>query len=109
DIPGEALSLVVIDKLPFAPPNDPVDQARVNQMKALGQDWFGGFVLPRVIIDLKQGMGRLLRTATDRGVIALLDTRLSTRGYGERVLAELPPAPRTKSLDEVRAFFQEVR
>ena len=106
DIAGDALSLVVMDKLPFAPPDDPVDQGRVNQMKARGQNWFGEFILPRVIIDLKQGMGRLLRTDTDRGVIALLDTRLSTRGYGRQVLAELPPAPRTSEMEAVRDFFR---
>ncbi len=105
DIAGEALSLVVIDKLPFAPPDDPVDQRRVNRMKAEKKDWFGEYVLPRVILDLKQGIGRLLRTDTDRGVIALLDTRLTTRGYGRRVLEELPPARRTRALEDVRAFF----
>lgn len=105
DIVGDALSLVVIDKLPFAPPDDPVEQGRVKRMRERGQNWFGEFVLPRVIIDLKQGMGRLLRTDTDRGVVALLDTRLSTKGYGRQVLDELPPARRTHTLEDVRAFF----
>lgn len=106
DIAGDALSLVVMDKLPFAPPNDPVDRARITVMKARGQDWFGEFILPRAILHVKQGMGRLLRTQTDWGGIALLDTRLSTRGYGPRVLAALPPARQTSSLEEVRAFFR---
>lgn len=106
DIAGEALSLVVIDKLPFDPPDDPVHEARVKQMKEAGEDWFGGYVLPQATLRLKQGIGRLLRTKEDRGVMAILDTRLHTKYYGSRVLASLPPARRTSRIEDVWAFFE---
>ena len=108
DIAGEALSLVVIDKLPFDPPDDPVHEARVAQMKANGEDWFGGYVLNNAILRLKQGAGRLVRTRTDRGVMAVLDTRLHTKGYGRRVFASLPPAGRVTSVREVEQFFHHL-
>ena len=107
DIAGEALSLVVIDKLPFDPPDDPVHEARVAQMKAAGENWFGAYVLPQTALRLKQGLGRLLRTREDRGVMAILDTRLYTKGYGKTILTALPPARRTTSLKEVEQFFAE--
>ncbi len=105
DIAGDALSLVVIDKLPFDPPDDPVHEARVAQMKAAGENWFGTYVLPQAVLRLKQGLGRLLRTREDRGVMAILDTRLHTKGYGKMVLNALPPARRTASLRDVERFF----
>ena len=105
DIAGEALSLVVIDKLPFDPPDDPVHEARVAQMKAAGENWFGNYVLPQTVLRLKQGLGRLLRTHDDRGVMAILDTRLHTRGYGRTVLSGLPPSTRTENIVEVLRFF----
>ncbi len=105
DIAGEALSLVVIDKLPFDPPDDPVHEARVAIMKAAGENWFGTYVLPQAVLRLKQGIGRLLRTRDDRGVMAILDTRLHTKGYGKLVLNALPPARRTSSLRDVERFF----
>ncbi len=107
DIAGDALSLVVIDKLPFDPPDDPVHEARVAQMKAAGENWFGTYVLPQAVLRLKQGIGRLLRTREDRGVMAILDTRLYTKGYGKTVLDALPPARRTTSIREVEHFFAE--
>ncbi len=107
DIAGEALSLVVIDKLPFDPPDDPVHEARVAQMKAAGENWFGTYVLPQAVLRLKQGLGRLLRTREDRGVMAILDTRLHTKGYGKMVLNALPPARRTSSIRDVEHFFTE--
>jgi len=107
DIPGEALSLVVIDKLPFDPPDDPVHEARVARMKAANENWFGTYVLPQAVLRLKQGLGRLLRTREDRGVMAILDTRLHTKGYGKLVLSGLPPARRTSSLKDVEQFFAE--
>ncbi len=107
DIAGEALSLVVIDKLPFDPPDDPVHEARVAQMKARGENWFGTYVLPQTVLRLKQGLGRLLRTREDRGVMAILDTRLHTKSYGRTILAALPPARKTANLKEVAAFFSE--
>jgi Rad3-related DNA helicase len=105
DIAGDALSLVVIDKLPFDPPDDPVHEARIAQMKAAGENWFGTYVLPQAVLRLKQGIGRLLRTRQDRGVMAILDTRLHTKGYGKLVLDALPPARRTSSLRDVEQFF----
>ena len=107
DIPGEALSLVVIDKLPFDPPDDPVHEARVAQMKAAGENWFGTYVLPQAVLRLKQGLGRLLRTREDRGAMAILDTRLHTKSYGRTILSALPPARRTASLKEIEQFFGE--
>jgi Rad3-related DNA helicase/serine/threonine protein kinase len=107
DIAGDALSLVVIDKLPFDPPDDPVHEARVAQMKAAGENWFGTYVLPQAVLRLKQGLGRLLRTHDDRGVMALLDTRLHTKGYGRLVLDALPPARRTFNIHDVEQFFAE--
>jgi Rad3-related DNA helicase/serine/threonine protein kinase len=107
DIAGDTLSLVVIDKLPFDPPDDPVHEARVAQMKAAGENWFGTYVLPQAVLRLKQGLGRLLRTRDDRGVMAILDTRIHTKGYGRLVLDALPPARRTASIREVERFFEE--
>ncbi len=107
DIAGEALSMVVIDKLPFDPPDDPVHEARVAQMKAAGENWFGIYVLPQAVLRLKQGLGRLLRSRDDRGVMAILDTRLHTKGYGRQVLDALPPARRTSNIRDVKQFFAE--
>ncbi len=108
DVVGEALSLVVIDKLPFDPPDDPVQEARVTRMKEAGQNWFGEYVLPQAILRLKQGIGRLLRTQDDRGVMAILDKRLHTKGYGRQVLDALPPARRTSNIEDVRRFFAQI-
>lgn len=106
DVPGESLSMVIIDKLPFEVPSDPVIMARSNRIKALGGNPFVDFQTPRAILTLRQGVGRLMRTADDRGVIAILDTRLFTKGYGRQFLKSLPPSPLTRDLDEVAAFFQ---
>ncbi len=105
DVAGEALSLVVIDKLPFDPPDDPVQEARVSRMKAAGENWFGGYVLPNAILRLKQGVGRLIRTRDDRGVMAILDRRIYTKAYGRQVMLALPPARRTDRIEDVRQFF----
>ncbi|HEY7974004.1 MAG TPA: ATP-dependent DNA helicase, partial [Ktedonobacterales bacterium] len=107
DVPGQALSLVVIDKLPFDPPDDPVQEARVSRMKAEGANWFGGYVLPNAILRLKQGVGRLIRTRDDHGVMAILDKRIYTKGYGRQVMLALPPASRTDSIDAVSRWFAE--
>jgi Rad3-related DNA helicase len=107
DIAGDALSLVVIDKLPFDPPDDPVHEARVTQMKAAKENWFGTYVLPQAVLRLKQGIGRLLRTRNDRGVMAILDSRLYTKGYGRQVLDAMPPARRSSNLRDVARFFEE--
>jgi Rad3-related DNA helicase len=105
DIAGAALSLVVVDKLPFDPPSDPVHEARVARMRHAGEDWFGSYVVPRTALQLKQGMGRLLRTDTDRGVMAILDSRLHTKRYGPLLLRSLPDARRTTQFSEVQQFF----
>ncbi|MGZ6365023.1 MAG: helicase C-terminal domain-containing protein, partial [Ktedonobacteraceae bacterium] len=106
DIAGDSLSLVVIDKLPFDPPDDPVHEARVAMMKANKENWFGNYVLPQAVLRLKQGLGRLLRTHEDRGVLAILDTRLHTKSYGKLVINALPPAHRTEQLRHVENFFE---
>ena len=108
DIPGEALSLVIIDKLPFEVPSDPVIMARINRIKALGGNPFVQFQIPRAILTLRQGVGRLMRTAEDRGVIAILDTRLFTKGYGRQFRQSLPPSPLTRDLEAVAAFFKHL-
>jgi ATP-dependent DNA helicase DinG len=106
DVVGEALSLVVIDKLPFAPPDDPIVAARSGRLEDEGQDPFHAYQVPRAALALAQGFGRLIRHRGDRGIVALLDRRASTRPYGRRVLAGLPTdCPRTASLDEVRHFW----
>ena len=107
DVAGEALSLVAVDKLPFDPPDDPVNEARVSRMKEAGENWFGEYTLPQAILRLKQGIGRLLRTSDDRGVMAILDKRLHTKSYGRQVLAALPPARRTTDIADVRRFFED--
>ena len=109
DVPGESLSLVIIDKLPFEVPSDPVIMARMNRIKALGGNPFNDYQVPRAILTLRQGVGRLMRTAEDRGVIALLDTRLFTKGYGRQFLRSLPPSPVSREAAEVAAFFTHQR
>jgi ATP-dependent DNA helicase DinG len=105
DVVGEALSCVIIDKLPFASPADPVTAARVEAIGARGGSPFGEYQIPLAILALKQGLGRLLRHRQDRGVLAILDPRLKTMAYGRRFLASLPPAPVTDDLRDVAKFF----
>jgi ATP-dependent DNA helicase DinG len=105
DVRGEALSLVVIDKLPFAPPDDPVLAARIDALKAAGRNPFKELQLPQAVLQLKQGAGRLIRDEGDRGVLMLCDPRLVSRPYGARILASLPPMKPTQSIEEVREFF----
>jgi ATP-dependent DNA helicase DinG len=105
DVAGEALSCVIIDKLPFASPADPIVQARVEAIVRAGEDAFGGYQVPLAILTLLQGLGRLLRHRSDRGVLAILDPRLRTKGYGRRFLAALPPARLTHELGDIDAFF----
>jgi ATP-dependent DNA helicase DinG len=107
DVAGEALSVVVIDKLPFAAPDDPVLQARLEALEHSGINPFMGWQVPSAVIALKQGAGRLIRDVTDRGVLVLCDPRLLGKGYGRLFLASVPPMPRTRDLDAVRSFFAE--
>ena len=107
DVPGADLRLVIIDRLPFAVPDSPLHKARVDEITAAGGDWFGDFALPQAQLKLKQGFGRLIRTSQDRGVVAILDTRLVRKTYGERFLRFLPPARRVFDIAAVEAFFRE--
>jgi ATP-dependent DNA helicase DinG len=109
DVPGEALSLVVIDKLPFEVPSDPVIMARIERIKSNGGNPFFDFQVPRAILTLRQGVGRLIRRTADQGVIAILDIRLFTKGYGKRFLKSLPPSPLCRSLDAVETFYRNSR
>ena len=93
DVVGEALSCVIIDKLPFASPGDPITAARIDAIRDRGGEPFGEYQVPLAILALQQGLGRLIRHRHDRGVLAVLDPRLRTKGYGRRFLASLPPAP----------------
>jgi ATP-dependent DNA helicase DinG len=105
DVRGEALSLVVIDKLPFAPPDDPVLAARIEHMRREGRNAFLEYQLPRAVISVKQGAGRLIRDESDRGVLMICDPRLIAKPYGKRVWRSLPAMRRTRVLDEAMAFF----
>jgi ATP-dependent DNA helicase DinG len=107
DVRGEALSCVIIDKLPFASPGDPVLKARLDALKRRGVEPFSAMQLPAAVIALKQGAGRLIRDVRDRGVLMLCDPRLKSKGYGRVFLDSLPPMRQTRSLDEVDAFFAE--
>ena len=107
DVRGEALSLVVIDKIPFAPPDDPVLSARIEQMKREGRNAFMEYQLPRAVISIKQGAGRLIRDERDRGVLMICDPRLIAKPYGRRVWQSLPPMKRTRELSVVLEFFAE--
>lgn len=101
DVPGESLSCVIMDKIPFSPPGDPVNQAVVDYIKARGDDWFGQYVLPQAVIKLKQGFGRLIRTGTDKGLVAILDPRIRQKGYGKIIQRSLPAVQTISRLADV--------
>jgi ATP-dependent DNA helicase DinG len=105
DVVGEQLSCVIIDKLPFASPGDPITAARIEAITAEGGDAFQEYQVPLAILAMLQGLGRLIRHRRDRGVLAVLDPRLRTMGYGRRFLDSFPPAPVTQNLDAVARFF----
>jgi ATP-dependent DNA helicase DinG len=110
DVPGEALSLVVIDRIPFAVPDDPLTAARVDRIRDDGGDPFGSYQLPRAALSLKQGFGRLIRHRGDHGIVGLLDGRVARKSYGGTLRGSLPAdCPRTESLDDVAAFWARVR
>lgn len=106
DVRGDALSLVIIDKLPFSPPDDPVLAARIDAMEKKGLNGFVHHQLPEAIINLKQGAGRLIRDETDRGVLMICDPRLISKPYGRRIWQSLPPFKRTRNAVEAQAFFE---
>ncbi|HSD21424.1 MAG TPA: helicase C-terminal domain-containing protein [Anaeromyxobacter sp.] len=106
DVPGDALSLVVIDRLPFAPPGDPVVAARLRALEAEGRDGFSELSVPAAALALRQGFGRLVRRHDDRGLVAILDRRLVTKGYGRAFLATLPKSPLLRTVEEARAWWE---
>ncbi len=108
DVPGDALSVVIIDKLPFAPPDDPVLAARITEMEKRGLNGFMHHQLPEAIINLKQGAGRLIRNESDRGVLMICDPRLLSKPYGRRIWQSLPPFARTRELTTVQSFLQNL-
>jgi ATP-dependent DNA helicase DinG len=103
DVPGDALQLVVIDKLPFPPPGDPLVEARTLHIEMAGGKAFTAYALPEAAVALKQGAGRLIRHEADRGILVVGDTRLITMGYGKRLLAALPPMRRLESPEEFQS------
>jgi len=107
DVVGEALSCVIIDRLPFPSPTDPLVAARMRALEARGQDGFERYMIPAAIVRLKQGFGRLIRSTSDKGVVALLDGRAASTRYGATILSALPPATRITHLDELTEFFSE--
>ncbi len=106
DVPGEALSLVVIDRLPFAVPDDPLLAARLDSIRQGGGNPFMDYQVPEAVLALKQGAGRLIRSRRDRGILCILDPRLVWRRYGEAFARSLPPFRPATELDEVRSFFR---
>jgi ATP-dependent DNA helicase DinG len=105
DVQGEALSCVIVDRLPFSPPNEPILEARLEKIAASGGSPFWDYQVPSAIILLKQGLGRLIRTRQDRGVMAILDTRVLTKPYGKFFLKSLPPCPIVQSREEIEKFL----
>jgi ATP-dependent DNA helicase DinG len=108
DVPGDALSLVVIDKLPFAPPDDPLFAARLDRLKSDGGNPFMDWQLPQAAIALKQGAGRLIRSETDRGVLMICDPRLVDKPYGRRIWQALPPMARTRDESDAVDFLASI-
>jgi len=108
DVRGEALSSVIIDRLPFASPGDPVLQARIQNMKNNGKNAFVEYQLPMAVLMLKQGVGRLIRDVTDRGVLTICDPRLQTKSYGRTFLDSLPSMRTVQRVESVNRFFDVV-
>ena len=109
DVRGDALSLVIIDRLPFAPPDDPVLAARIAKLNREGRNAFMEYQLPEAVINLRQGAGRLIRDERDQGVLAICDPRLISKPYGRRVWQSLPPMRRTRNPEEAREFLAGLR
>jgi ATP-dependent DNA helicase DinG len=109
DVKGEALRLVIIEKLPFASPDDPLTKARIEYLQRQGGNAFRDYQLPEAVLALKQGVGRLIRSETDRGMIVICDPRLLGKSYGRVFRASLPPMPATQSLEEALRFLRRLR
>ncbi len=105
DVVGDALSCVIIDRLPFPSPSDPLVMARIRALEARGLDGFEHYMIPAATVRLKQGFGRLIRSSSDRGLVALLDGRAASTRYGATILSALPPATRIERLDDLERFF----
>lgn len=108
DVPGDALQMVIIDKLPFPPPNDPLVEARAQRLESEGRSPFNDYFVPEAAVALKQGAGRLIRRETDQGVLVVCDTRLVSMGYGRRLVAALPPMRRLQSAEELGTLLDEL-
>lgn len=102
---GEALSCVIVDRLPFAPPNEPVVSARIERLRKQGQEPFYAFQVPMAVIALKQGLGRLIRTRSDRGILCILDLRILTKPYGKIFRKSLYESPLHRDLQDIETFF----
>jgi ATP-dependent DNA helicase DinG len=109
DVPGDALQLVIIDKLPFPPPNDPIVEARGKRLEAQGRSPFNDFFVPEAVIALKQGAGRLIRRETDRGVLVVCDSRLATTGYGKRLMAAMPNMRQLHTQEELHQALESLK
>jgi ATP-dependent DNA helicase DinG len=107
DVEGDALKLVIIDKLPFASPADPLNRARMDLLEARGKSSFNDFSVPGAALMLKQGFGRLIRSRSDTGVVAILDSRIATKRYGSHFIKSLPPAPVVWNASEVKRWWQD--
>jgi ATP-dependent DNA helicase DinG len=108
DVPGETLSCVIIDKLPFEVPSDPVIMARIEKIKEDGGNPFIEFQVPRAILSLRQGLGRLMRSTSDKGLLAVMDVRLFTKHYGRIFRKSLPESPIIREMKDVRDFFKSL-
>ena len=107
DVPGEQLSCVIVDRLPFAVPSDPIVAARVKALQEDGRNPFAEFQVPSAVLALKQGFGRLIRTRTDRGVLAILDNRIQRMQYGRIFMESLPEYTCTRDIADVQRFMRE--
>ncbi|HEY0881081.1 MAG TPA: ATP-dependent DNA helicase, partial [Archangium sp.] len=107
DVPGDALSMVIIDRLPFAPPNEPLQAARMDAIRDGGGKPFDDYQVPQAALALRQGFGRLIRTAKDRGVVALGDVRVVKKRYGARFVASLPGVPKVMRFEDVKRWWDQ--